>query len=100
MRYGHYERSAYQYEYVYFTYSYLGCIVDLNAMLHMEKNIWVKNMFKNRLNMGLLWWTWVEKTAHEVETLAIMLTIFRDVKESETVGFLENDATVNNASFC
>ena len=31
VRYGHYERFAYRYEYVYFTYSYLGHIVDLDG---------------------------------------------------------------------
>ena len=31
VRYGHYERFGYRYEYVYFTYSYLGRIVELDS---------------------------------------------------------------------
>ena len=31
VRYGHYERFVYQYEYVYFAYSYLDRIVDLDG---------------------------------------------------------------------
>ena len=52
---------------------------------------------------------WVEKTVHWVEThwlsdkvpdVAVMLTVFWDMKVSISIDFLEKGATINGASYC
>ena len=68
----------------------------------------IKQMFTNRLKMGLSLWAWVEKTVLWMEShwltgnekvlgAVVTLIVFRDIK-SLTINFLAKDATINTLS--